>query len=58
MAVKSEGNTCTNSRSSGLVWVWLLCAALLWYGHWHSHLHWQWFARWVELFWGSADVRP
>lgn len=58
VAVKSEGNTCTNSRSSGLVWVWLLCAALLWYGHWHSHLHWQWFARWVELFWGSADVRP
>lgn len=58
VAVKSEGNTCTNSRSGGLVWVWLLCAALLWYGHWHSHLHWQWFARWVELFWGSADVRP
>lgn len=28
VAVKSEGNTCTNSRSSGLVWVWLLCAAL------------------------------
>ena len=28
VAVKSEGNTCTNSRSGGLVWVWLLCAAL------------------------------
>ena len=28
VAVKSERNTCTNSRSSGLVWVWLLCAAL------------------------------